>query len=161
MPTPVSETIIADVTAAIEGVTVQAGYHHTLRWVGRFNRHVAERPEVGPGDLRPCVLLKYVGDTGGEPGQYRIRGTARIIAQALIDYDDDAIGGPDVQLNTLGVDLVRAVTEMGLDEKEYFFSGWDTTSLHDIDSEEPEDGVLVTLDFRYVVNAESIGSLIA
>ncbi len=156
MATPVSETIIADIITALEGVTIPAGYNNTLAWVGRFNNR---DPDKGPQALRPYAEVKYGGSTDGPPKQYAISETARVLVKAAIKYDPHDDDGPDVQANRLGFDIRAAILGMGLAAKGYFLDGMQSDPFSELDEENPEDGVLVAVDFHWAANATELQTI--
>jgi hypothetical protein len=151
---PVSETIIDAVIAAIDAVTVQAGYNNTLGYVGRFSRFYRD-----DGD-RPSVTVRWVGDTLSDySGKTERLASTRLEIIALLKRNPNSPETTDQQSNILGFDVMTALTNIDYSSVVYDLGDLSSTPLIDYEDDEPADGVRVDATFTYWVDETDIHTL--
>ena len=146
---PYSETIIAAIKTALEGITVQSGDNRTVSYVGRYDLVNSEEGE------RPAIVLRWLGEKKTLSGEdYNVSMSLEV--QAKLDYDLYTEDSLDEQLNKLGFDVEVAIANVDYSALACTSPDLLTEPLSEIDPDDPVFGVNVRIDFAYAVSNTSL-----
>ena len=155
MAAPVCETIITDMTTAIDAVTVQAGDNVTIQYVGRY-----DDIQDSPDSKRPAVILRWLGDSySSVDGDSERTLSTQIEALVFANLDTTSSNASDKQISLTAYDVAASVTGIDYPNKDYDLGSFLITPLASEDPDEPAIGARIVFTFTCFVDYQDISTV--